>query len=135
MIKYCFQHLTTESLTEKVDQIMNDVIEQMDVHEHSLLFYNLRLAIWELFCNVIVHAHTNEEKKVAVTISEDAEHILLTVEDFSEGFDWEDKMPKSEPRIDQMGGRGLLFIDQISSKFYFEDRGRKAKVFFKRNSS
>lgn len=123
----------TGNLSANVDKIMKDVIQQLKIEEESILFYNIRLAIWEIFCNVIVHAHTNMDKRVNVMISWDDSSITLEIEDFSDGFDWKTKIPETAPEVNHIGGRGLLFIDQISDEFGFDKEGKIAKVVFKRN--
>lgn len=110
---------------------MKEVAEKLSIHEEETLYYNIRLAIWEIFCNIVVHSHTNLDKKVQVKIEMDTENkIYVTIKDYGEGFQWKEKIKKEMPPFLQIGGRGLLFIQQVCEQFYFDSIGRKATIVF-----
>lgn len=131
IVDYNCKNLRNGNISIHVDQIMKEVAKKLSIEEDDILFYNIRLAIWEIFCNIVIHAHTNMEKRVQVKIDYDDEKIILQIMDYGEGFEWENKMKKEMPGSLQIGGRGLLFIQQVCDTFYFDRIGRKATIEFK----
>ncbi|WP_179295502.1 ATP-binding protein [Bacillus sp. FJAT-45350] len=133
MIKYKCNVLTNSNISSHVENILEKVNEQIKLDDTSLLYYNFKLAMWEIFCNVIVHSSTNENKKVDVEVNWDNNKIFLVIEDYGEGFKWEENVPSEAPSANQIGGRGLLFIDQICHEFFYDSTGRIATVVFLRD--
>lgn len=131
IVHYQCDNLKNGNISTHVNCIMKEVAEKLSIHEEETLYYNIRLAIWEIFCNIVVHSHTNLDKKVQVKIEMDTENkIYVTIKDYGEGFQWKEKIKKEMPPFLQIGGRGLLFIQQVCEQFYFDSIGRKATIVF-----
>lgn len=131
IVNYHCKNIKNGNISTHVDSIMKQVAQQLSIHEEDTLFYNIRLAIWEIFCNIVVHSSKNIEKEVLVDIQTDKRNkILVEIQDFGEGFNWKSEIKKEMPSFLQIGGRGLLFIEQVCKEFYFDHLGRKATIIF-----
>lgn len=136
IVDYHCKNLKNGNISTHVDRIMRQVAEKLLIDEEETLFYNIRLAIWEIFCNIVVHSQTNVEKEVKVEIMLDSnKKIFVKIKDFGEGFEWKEKVNSEMPSYIQIGGRGLLFIEQVCEHFYFDQIGREATIVFEYEQS
>lgn len=84
--------------------------------------YTVELVISELATNVLRHAHT----PFTVTMLWDGTTLHGEVIDVNPGA----PRPNPEPALDQLGGRGLLLVEQLVSTWGWGRHGQGKSVYF-----
>ncbi len=112
--------------------MISAMLEQ--IHGHLQLDdmkkYTIQLILWELVSNVIRHS---TKKYATVHISWSDEAVVIEVIDEGDGFQWEEKLSAPPPDFTRQGGRGLFLVQQLASRFSFDEKGKRAIVVVARN--
>ncbi|WLR52928.1 ATP-binding protein [Bacillus tianshenii] len=131
MIKFEHCKLKREGLTEQMNKMIAPLQTELSLNEDSLLFYNVRLAIWEVLCNIIEHSEGNIDNQIDMTLNWTDETITITITDYGKGFKWSECIPEEPPDFTQIGGRGLLMTKTLCDTFTFDREGKTATLIFK----
>ncbi|SFA49237.1 serine/threonine-protein kinase RsbW [Anoxybacillus pushchinoensis] len=107
------------------------MLEQLDsrIQLDEMQKYTIQLILWELVSNVIRYS---TKKHAAVHISWSDEAIIIEVIDEGDGFQWEEQLNAPPPDLTRQGGRGLFLVQQLSSHFSFDEKGKRAVVMIAR---
>lgn len=78
-----------------------------------------QLALVEAVTNAIIHAHKGDAgKQIGVRVQVGGNGIVMEVKDDGRGFQL-GSIP--EPKLDQIGGRGLFIIKRLMKKVEYKD--------------
>jgi anti-sigma regulatory factor (Ser/Thr protein kinase) len=91
------------------------ILEQLNISRERR--YEIELALGEAATNVVRHAYAHSGNQYRVELEISGEVARLTVTDQGQGFVRE-AVP--DPEEDQIGGRGVLLIEQIADTAWFE---------------
>ena len=113
---------------EKLIDEFNE-IEELD----ESLYGKVMLATIEAANNAIVHGNKlDPEKKVKVEIIKRKERIEIYVEDQGNGFDYmRIPDPTAPENIENIHGRGVFLMKQLSDEVNFYKNGTKVQILFK----
>ncbi len=116
---------------EVVDQIMLWVAGLGEVSE-SVLFA-VRLALTEAIINAILHGNeANPEKRVVIDLETKYDSLYCCVSDEGKGFVMESVQdPRDLHNREKEGGRGVLFIQEVTEHFVYCNESRAAKFSIK----
>lgn len=117
------------NLARNVTSVIEKIKFFQDNQTRDILQYNVKLVIWELFCNFIQHGADDEQKHADVEILEDEEKITVRITSFGKGFYWIIYRNMECPVHSHIGGRGLYLIQQVCDFSYDED-GKVATAIF-----
>ncbi|MDR1865587.1 MAG: ATP-binding protein [Bacteroidales bacterium] len=114
--------------------IVESIVDELSVNcgiDHDV-YGNLMIAALEATNNAITHGNKLDVNKyVELYFSVDAEKILVTVKDEGTGFDYNSiPDPTAPENIENMSGRGVFLMTQLSDKIEFEDNGRFVRMTF-----
>lgn len=125
-------NLEQSTISNHVEMIM----ENIEFIKHKIcsevLFYNIKLALWEIFSNIINYEPVNDNQQIKILIHESAEEIELIIISVGEGFEWLKYKDMDCPGVEQIGGRGLYLLQQICYFFDYDDSGTKARLIFRK---
>ncbi len=113
---------------EKLVDEFNE-IEELD----ESLYGKVMLATIEAANNAIVHGNKlDPEKKVKVEIIKRKERIEIYIEDQGNGFDYmRIPDPTAPENIENIHGRGVFLMKQLSDEVNFYKNGTKVQILFK----
>ncbi|MCK4629810.1 MAG: ATP-binding protein [Bacteroidales bacterium] len=113
---------------EKLVDEFNE-IEELD----ESLYGKVMLATIEAANNAIVHGNKlDPEKKVKVEIIKRKERIEIYIEDQGSGFDYmRIPDPTAPENIENIHGRGVFLMKQLSDEVNFYKNGTKVQILFK----
>ena len=113
---------------EKLIDEFNE-IEELD----ESLYGKVMLATIEAANNAIVHGNKlDPEKKVKVEIIKRKERIEIYIEDQGNGFDYmRIPDPTAPENIENIHGRGVFLMKQLSDEVNFYKNGTKVQILFK----
>lgn len=130
MISFQNYQLQREGLTKQMQAFTAPLLSELNLNEESTLVSNMRLAIWEMLCNVIEHSKDNSDNRIDLVLEWSDHQIMITIIDHGKGFNWHGCMPCEPPDITQLGGRGLLMTRELCDEFSFDESGKKATLIF-----
>lgn len=112
---------------EVVDEILQKLQMELTISEGCV--FNIRLALSEAIINAIRHGNdSNPSKTVIIDVESSNGKIYCCVTDEGDGFDISDW---SDPRLlanrEREGGRGVLFLREVTSHFYYCNETHSAK--------
>lgn len=112
---------------EVVEDILRTLQKELTLSDECL--FNIRLALSEAITNAIKHGNENNPNKLVV-IDVESVHgkLYCCVTDEGDGFDlseWAD--PRLIANREKEGGRGVLFLREITSHFHYCNESRSAK--------
>lgn len=116
---------------EVVDQIMSWVAGLGEVSESAL--FAVRLALTEAINNAILHGNeANPEKQVVIDLETNHNSLYCCVSDEGKGFVIENVQdPRDLGNREKEGGRGVLFIQEVTEHFVYCNESRAAKFSIK----
>jgi len=119
-------HSTPNSL-EVVEEILRTLENELTLTEQCA--FNVRLALSEAINNAIKHGNDfNPSKLVIIDVESVHQRLYCCVSDEGMGFDlteWED--PRLLANREKEGGRGVLFLREITKHFHYCNESRSAK--------
>lgn len=116
---------------EVVDQMM-DWVEGLGSYVEGVRF-GVRLALTEAINNAILHGNeANPSKQVVIDLELSGDILHCCVFDEGKGFEIEEiPDPRSVLNREKEGGRGVLFIQEVSEQFTYCNESRAAKFSIK----
>jgi len=132
-MKIFIHELTKSNLSISIE----GVLETIDYFKSNLcsetLRFNIKLALWEIFTNYIVHGNEHSCREIVVLKLENDREIEISIISEGSDFDSEHFIGDSCPSVEQIGGRGLYIVQQICDTFLVEQRGKMTKMVFKKD--
>lgn len=126
------ENLEQSTISNHVEMIIGNI----EFINHNIcseiLFYNIKLALWEIFSNIINYESVNEKQQIKILIHESEKEIELVIIFIGRGFEWVKYKNMDCPSVDQIGGRGLYLLQQICDFFDYDDSGTKARLIFRK---
>ncbi len=122
------------SIKENLREIEKLIDEFNEIEElNDGLYGKVMLATIEAANNAIVHGNKlDPEKKVKVEIIKRKERIEIYVEDQGNGFDYmRIPDPTAPENIENIHGRGVFLMKQLSDEVNFYKNGTKVQILFK----
>jgi len=122
------------SIKENLREIEKLIDEFNEIEElDESLYGKVMLATIEAANNAIVHGNKlDPEKKVKVEIIKRRERIEVYVEDQGNGFDYmRIPDPTAPENIENIHGRGVFLMKQLSDEVNFYKNGTKVQILFK----
>jgi len=122
------------SIQENLREIEKLIDEFNEIEElDESLYGKVMLATIEAANNAIVHGNKlDPEKKVKVEIIKRRERIEVYVEDQGNGFDYmRIPDPTAPENIENIHGRGVFLMKQLSDEVNFYKNGTKVQILFK----
>lgn len=112
---------------EVVEEILQTIRGEVTLSDQCS--FNVRLALSEAITNAIKHGNGNNPQKIVVIDIESAHgKLYCCVADEGEGFNLSDL---ADPRLlanrEREGGRGVLFLREMTSHFHYCNETRSAK--------
>ena len=110
-----------------VDEIKNDLDFKDDVYG------NVMVAVTEAVNNSVVHGNKNDEsKKVFIDFEMSGSYrLLVRVRDEGPGFDPSTLSDPTAPEnLENIGGRGVFLMKQLSDKVNFINNGSTVEICF-----
>jgi len=116
----------------EVEKLIDKVCE--DLHINEEIYGNILIAVTEAVNNAILHGNKEQiNKKVTITVTQENNqtHIVFTVEDEGEGFDFT-KLPDPTAieNLEKPDGRGIFLMKNLSDKVEFFNNGSKVSITF-----
>lgn len=119
-----------ENLRE-VEKLVDDFNEIEELDES--LYGKVLIATIEAANNAMVHGNKlDPEKTVKVEIKKGKNEVEIYVEDQGEGFDYmRIPDPTAPENIENIHGRGVFLMKQLSDEVNFYNQGTKVQILFK----
>ena len=119
-----------ENLRE-IEKLVDEFNEIEELNES--LYGKVLLATIEAANNAIVHGNKlDPEKMVRVEIKKGKDRIEIYVEDQGEGFNYmRIPDPTAPENIENIHGRGVFLMKQLSDEVNFYKKGTKVQILFK----
>ena len=119
-----------ENLRE-VEKLVDDFNEIEELDES--LYGKVLIATIEAANNAMVHGNKlDAEKTVKVEIKKGKNEVEIYVEDQGEGFDYmRIPDPTAPENIENIHGRGVFLMKQLSDEVNFYNQGTKVQILFK----
>jgi len=113
-----------------VEMMVDEISNEQDFNTD--MYGKILIATVEAVNNAIIHGNkSNPEKFVDVIFSRKEEELEIVVEDEGEGFDYESiPDPTAPENIENIHGRGVFLIKQLSDKVFFNKKGKQIKMVF-----
>lgn len=112
---------------EVIEEILQTLQNELSISEQCV--FNIRLALSEAITNAIRHGNNNNPSKLVIIDVESVNgKIYCCVADEGDGFnlsDWSD--PRLKANREREGGRGVLFLREITSHFHYCNETHSAK--------
>jgi serine/threonine-protein kinase RsbW len=122
------------SIKENLREIEKLIDEFNEIEElNEGLYGKVMLATIEAANNAIVHGNKlDPEKEVKVEIIKRKERIEVYIEDQGNGFDYmRIPDPTAPENIENIHGRGVFLMKQLSDEVNFYKNGTKVQILFK----
>ena len=119
-----------ENLRE-VEKLVDDFNEIEELDES--LYGKVLIATIEAANNAMVHGNKlDPEKTVKIEIKKGKNEVEIYVEDQGEGFDYmRIPDPTAPENIENIHGRGVFLMKQLSDEVNFYNQGTKVQILFK----
>lgn len=127
------KHIKIASEPQNLRIIENLIDEISSEYEISSDIYGkILIASVEAVNNAIVHGNkSNVKKNVEIKILIKEEKLHIFVEDEGEGFDYENVPDPTAPEnIENIHGRGVFLMIQLSDEMHFYENGSKIELIF-----
>lgn len=114
-----------------VEMMVDEISNEQDFN--SDMYGKILIATVEAVNNAIIHGNqSNPEKFVEVEFKKNNGELEIIVEDEGDGFDY-DKIPDptAPENIENIHGRGVFLIRQLSDKVVFNKKGKQIVMVFK----
>lgn len=115
----------------KIEKLVDEFNEMEELDEG--LYGKVLLATIEAANNAIIHGNKlDPEKTVKVEIKKGKDGIEIYVEDEGDGFDYmRIPDPTAPENIENIHGRGVFLMKQLSDEVNFYKNGTKVQILFK----
>jgi len=112
---------------EVVDKIMVSLATELSLTEQQ--HFNIHLALGESIQNAIMHGNAADpEKSVVIDYELNQGQLYFCISDQGAGFDVQQVAdPTSADNLEKEGGRGVLFLKQITKHFHYCNEARAVK--------
>lgn len=116
---------------QKVEKLIDEFTEIKELDES--LYGKIMLATIEAANNAIVHGNKlDPEKEVKIKVIKRKDRLEIFIEDQGEGFDYmRIPDPTAPENIENIHGRGIFLMKQLSDEVNFFDKGTKVQILFK----
>ena len=113
-----------------VENLIDDICSQMKVSNE--MYGKVLVAAIEAVNNAIIHGNKSDpKKKVEIKLSVNNQEMHIYVSDEGEGFDYENVPdPTSPENIENIHGRGVFLMIQLSDEVHFFENGSKVELIF-----
>ncbi|HDR90175.1 MAG TPA: ATP-binding protein [Bacteroidetes bacterium] len=114
-----------------VEMMVDEISNEQDFN--SDMYGKILIATVEAVNNAIIHGNrSNPEKFVEVEFKKNNGELEIIVEDEGEGFDYESiPDPTAPENIENIHGRGVFLIRQLSDEVVFNKKGKQIVMVFK----
>ena len=118
-----------DSIAE-VESLIDNVCEELKLNEDH--YGNILIAVTEAVNNAIIHGNKYSlEETVKVDVVKSDAHVLFTVSDKGEGFDYNNLPDPTAPEnLEKPDGRGIFLMKNLSDEVVFESNGSKVNITF-----
>ena len=119
-----------ESIT-LLENLIEQIADKHNVSEDT--FANMMTCLNEIAINAIVHGNKmDESKRVIVNAEIDHKRIMWTITDEGDGFDYNNLPdPTAEENLENLTGRGVFIVKQLSDQCIFNASGNEVELHFK----
>lgn len=119
-----------ESIVE-LENLIEDIADTYQISDDT--FANMMTCLNEVVMNAIVHGNKmDESKKVIVNAEIDHKRIMWTITDEGNGFDYNNLPdPTAEENLENLTGRGVFIVKQLSDQCIFNASGNEVELHFK----
>ncbi|WCT12304.1 ATP-binding protein [Mucilaginibacter jinjuensis] len=119
-----------ESIVE-LENLIEDIADTYQISDDT--FANMMTCLNEVVMNAIVHGNKmDENKKVIVNAEIDHKRIMWTITDEGDGFDYNNLPdPTAEENLENLTGRGVFIVKQLSDQCIFNASGNEVELHFK----
>ncbi|TVR71667.1 MAG: ATP-binding protein [Marinilabiliales bacterium] len=114
----------------EVERVIDEISAEFDIATE--IYGNILIACLEAVNNAISHGNKlDPTKKVDVTFSINNKRMTVITRDEGPGFDFENVPdPTSPENIENVNGRGIFLMKQLSDEITFHDDGRVSEMVF-----
>lgn len=118
-----------ENLRE-VEKIVDEISAKYNIGTE--VYGNILIACIEAVNNAIAHGNKlDPEKNVEVRFNIQSNKLIITTKDEGNGFDFENVPDPTAPEnIENVSGRGVFLMKQLSDGLKFYDEGRISEMVF-----
>ncbi|MFO7924442.1 MAG: ATP-binding protein [Bacteroidales bacterium] len=118
-----------ENLRE-IERIVDEISAEFNLGTE--VYGNILIACLEAVNNAISHGNKlNPDKNVEVYIKIENDKLVISTKDEGTGFDYENiPDPTAPENIENVNGRGIFLMKQLSDKLSFHDKGRISEMVF-----
>ncbi|MFW5879230.1 MAG: ATP-binding protein [bacterium] len=122
-----------ESIKE-VEKLIDMISNELDLP--NSLYGNVLISVIEAVNNAVIHGNQQDtSKKVLLSVLSDDNKLIISVKDEGPGFDYRViPDPTSPENLENIHGRGIFLMNQLSDNIEFEDNGSKVNIEFHFNS-
>jgi serine/threonine-protein kinase RsbW len=124
------------SLTSKLENLreIEKIVDEIS-EEHNIgteVYGNILIACLEAVNNAISHGNKlDPAKKVEIKFIIDENKLVVITKDQGEGFDYENVPDPTAPEnIENIDGRGIFLMKQLSDGLKFHEEGRVSEMIF-----
>jgi serine/threonine-protein kinase RsbW len=118
---------------QKVESLIDDVTKNLKVDK--TLYGNILISVFEAVNNAIIHGNKGDkEKNVNIDLKYDRRDrkLNISVEDEGNGFNYYNiPDPTAKENLENINGRGIFLMKQLSDEIIFHNNGSKVEVNFK----
>lgn len=116
-------------------RIVENLIDQLS-EEHKIesdLYGKILVATVEAVNNAIIHGNKSDKnKKIDIWVSTDLKKVKVRVRDEGEGFEYDNVPDPTAPEnIENIHGRGVFLMRQLSDNIKFRNKGSEVELTFK----
>lgn len=127
------KNITIESEQKNI-RIIENLIEEISsqVELSTEVYGKVMVAAIEAVNNAIIHGNkSNREKKVDIRLEVNDKEMQIFIADEGEGFDYENVPDPTAPEnIENIHGRGVFLMIQLSDEVHFFENGSKVELIF-----
>ena len=118
-----------ENLRE-VEKIVDEISAKFNIGTE--VYGNILIACIEAVNNAIAHGNKlDPERNVEVIFNIDDNKLMVTTKDEGKGFDFDNVPDPTAPEnIENVSGRGVFLMKQLSDGLKFYDEGRVSEMVF-----
>ena len=127
------KYITISSRIDNLREIEKTIDAISAENQLGLEVYgNILIATLEAVNNAITHGNKlKEDKNVEVIFTIDNNKLIIITKDEGDGFDYENIPDPTEPEnIENIDGRGIFLMNQLSDELIFHDEGRISEMIF-----
>ncbi len=118
-----------ENLRE-VERVIDEISDENNIG--SEIYGNILIACLEAANNAVSHGNKlDPSKRVEITMSIKGNKLTVVTKDEGPGFDFENVPDPTAPEnIENVNGRGIFLMSQLSDELVFHEQGRVSEMVF-----